>query len=141
MDDVVLQIEAALGVANQFGAGSEGFTAVGQQAKSGFALMGRRLSLDRATKRRVAGRQRLARFALNVEAGATAKQGSEKEKRKQGQSGSHVGLFRLAAVVGIGRRFPEKGQSVQLSVSASSLIAAAPTRRTASSICGVGLAA
>ena len=65
--------------------------------------MGRRLGLDRATERRVAGRQRLARFALNVEAGATAKERGEKQKSEQGLSESHVGSFRLAAGVGIGR--------------------------------------
>ena len=50
MDDVVLQVEAALGVADQLGAGGEGFGAVGQQAKAGTALMGRGLGLDRATE-------------------------------------------------------------------------------------------
>ncbi|MNE98639.1 hypothetical protein D3C80_1971840 [compost metagenome] len=33
MDDVVLQIKAGLGVADQFGAGGERLAAVGQQAK------------------------------------------------------------------------------------------------------------
>ncbi len=32
--DVVLQVEAALGITDQFGAGHEGFAAIGQQAKA-----------------------------------------------------------------------------------------------------------
>ncbi|MNF86076.1 hypothetical protein D3C84_684990 [compost metagenome] len=46
MDDVVLQVEAALGVADQFGTGHERFAAIGQQTKARLALMGRGLGLD-----------------------------------------------------------------------------------------------
>ncbi|MNI28993.1 hypothetical protein D3C73_827980 [compost metagenome] len=51
VDDVVLQIDAALGVADQLGPGHEGLAAVGQQAKAGFAFMGLGLGLDRAAER------------------------------------------------------------------------------------------
>ncbi|MNO56806.1 hypothetical protein D3C76_473280 [compost metagenome] len=56
MHDVVLQVEAALRVANQLGAGGERLGAVGQQAKSRFPFMGSGLGLDRATECRGARR-------------------------------------------------------------------------------------
>ncbi|MNF92902.1 hypothetical protein D3C84_755610 [compost metagenome] len=46
MHDVVLQIEAALGVADQFGTGGKRLGAVGQQAKARFAFIGCGLGLD-----------------------------------------------------------------------------------------------
>ena len=74
VNDVVLQIEAALRIADQLGARGKGFGAVGKQAKTGLPLMGRCLGLDRATECRIIGWQRLARFALHVETGAAAKE-------------------------------------------------------------------
>ncbi|MNG02675.1 hypothetical protein D3C84_857150 [compost metagenome] len=74
MHDVVLQIEAALCVSNQFGAGGKGFGAVGQQAKTRFPFMRCGLGLDRATECRCARRQRLARIKPQVEIGAAAEE-------------------------------------------------------------------
>ena len=141
MNDVVLQIEAALGVADQLGAGGEGFGAVGQQAKAGAALMGRSLGLDRAAERRVAGGQRLARLARNVEVAQPPRNEASNRRASRGCLTLTWDRSDWRQVSAYGRWIPEKGQSVMLSVSASSLIAAAPTLRTASSICGVGLAA
>ncbi|MNR23853.1 hypothetical protein D3C85_1409010 [compost metagenome] len=45
VDDVILQVDARPGVADQFGAGAEGFVAVGQQAKPRASVIGRGLAL------------------------------------------------------------------------------------------------
>ncbi len=55
VDDVVLQIDARLGVADQFGAGAERLVAVGQQAKARAATIGRGLAQYRAAEGRVFG--------------------------------------------------------------------------------------
>ncbi|MNF95696.1 hypothetical protein D3C84_784610 [compost metagenome] len=56
VDDVVLQIQAALGVANQLGPGDERVGAVRQQPKARAPFMGSSLGLDRAAERRFGGR-------------------------------------------------------------------------------------
>ena len=80
--DVVLQVEAGLGVADQLGAGHEGFTAVGQQTKARAPLVGGGLGLDRATERGVLRRQGIAGDARGVDRGAAAQgQGGQQAKR------------------------------------------------------------
>ena len=82
VDDVVLQVEAGLGVADQFGAGHERLAAVGQQAKAGAALMRRGLGLDRTAERRLRRRQGIAGDARHIHRGAAAQgQGAQQEKR------------------------------------------------------------
>ncbi|MNC42048.1 hypothetical protein D3C75_908470 [compost metagenome] len=73
VDDVVLQVDARLGVADQFGTGAERLVAVGQQAKARAAAVGRGLAQNRAAEGRVVGRQRLAGFAGRADAGAAGK--------------------------------------------------------------------
>ncbi|MNF99719.1 hypothetical protein D3C84_826310 [compost metagenome] len=72
MHDVVLQVDAALSVADQFGPRGEGFSAVRQQTKTRLPLIRRGLRLDRATERGIRRRQYLARLNLKVEVGTTA---------------------------------------------------------------------
>ena len=93
VDDVVLQIEADLRVADQLGAGSERFGAVGQQAEAGAAFIRRGLSLNRTAKRRAAGRQGLAGLALHIDTGAAGER--QHEDQKQERAGSQVGSFRV----------------------------------------------
>ncbi len=82
VDDVVLQVEAGLGVPDQLGAGHEGFAAVGQQAETGAALVRRGLGLDRAAERRLCCRQCVAGDARCAHCGAaTQGQGSQQAKR------------------------------------------------------------
>lgn len=79
--DVVLQVEAGLGVADQLGARHEGLTAVGQQAKARAPLVGGGLGLDRATERRLRGRQSLAWLAHGFNVGAA----DQRQRKYQSQ--------------------------------------------------------
>lgn len=82
MHDVVLQVEAGLGVADQLGAGHEGFAAVGQQTKARAALIRRRLGLDRAAEGRLCRCQGITGHARCVgRRTATQCQRSQQEKR------------------------------------------------------------
>ncbi len=74
MDDVVLQIQAALGVANQLGPSGEGLGAVRQQPKARAPFMGSGLGLDRAAERGLGGRQGLGGLTGDIKTGAAAQQ-------------------------------------------------------------------
>ena len=63
VNDVVLEVQAGLGIADQFGPRHEGFSAVGQQAKTRAAFMRRGLSHDRASE---GGRRRGQRLTGTV---------------------------------------------------------------------------
>ncbi|MNH26685.1 hypothetical protein D3C79_867500 [compost metagenome] len=84
VDDVVLQVDARLGVAYQFGAGAKCLVAVGQQAKARAAAIGRGLAQHRAAKGRFVGRQRLAGFAGRADACATGKAEQQHQQQRQG---------------------------------------------------------
>ncbi len=60
LDDVVLQVEAGLGVADQLGASPKGLATVGQQAKPRLPRMGLSLGQHRAPEARGLGAQHLA---------------------------------------------------------------------------------
>ena len=77
VDDVVLQIEADLGMANQLGPGGKGLTAVREQTKPRLPFVGRGLSLNRTAEAGVRRRQGLAWFARHIEAGAAAEERGE----------------------------------------------------------------
>jgi hypothetical protein len=71
VNDVVLQIQAGFGVANQFGAGLEGIAAVGQQTETGTTVMGLRHGLNRAAESRCLRRRSLAGLILGANVGTT----------------------------------------------------------------------
>ncbi|MNP69066.1 hypothetical protein D3C76_1651140 [compost metagenome] len=50
VNDVVLQVDAGLGVTDQFGAGTEGLVAVGQQTETGPSFIGCGLTHYRAAE-------------------------------------------------------------------------------------------
>ena len=90
MDDVVLQVDARLGVADQLGAGAKGLVAVGQQAKARAPVIGRGLALDGAAERRFAGRQRLADLAGRTDAGAARQAKQQRQQQWQSSLESQV---------------------------------------------------
>ena len=77
VDDVVLQIEADLGMANQFGPRGKRLATVGEQAKPRLPFVGRGLSLNRTAEAGVRRWQCLAWFARHIEAGAAAEERGE----------------------------------------------------------------
>ena len=139
VDDVVLQVEAALRAANQFGPGDERLGAVGQQAKARASLVGSGLGLDRLGERRVGGGQGLAGPGWRWWSGAAAEPEAQQQKQGERLFTAQVGSSRITAR-GTCLAWDERGRR-QSWMSLSSWLAAAPTLRTASSICGVGLAA
>ena len=86
--DVVLQVDAGLGVADQFGAGAKCFVAVGQQAKAGLPAIRCRLAQHRAAEGRFAGGQGLAGFAWGTDAGTAGKAEQQHQQQRQGALGS-----------------------------------------------------
>ncbi len=72
VNDVVLQVQAGFGVANQLGAGHEGFGAVGQQAEARAPLVRCGLGHDRAAERGLRCRQRLTRSVRSGRVRTTA---------------------------------------------------------------------
>src|ERR1700712_2341436 len=140
MDDVVLQVQAALGVTDQFGPSHESLGAVGQQAKPRTTLVRRGLSHDRATERGIGGWQRLARPIIR-HGGMRAAAQAQGQSQKEGQcpfvrqrAHPEVKPWRYD------RMFCKRLCQAD-SAWAINRAAAAPTLRTASSILGVGLAA
>ncbi|RMN75914.1 hypothetical protein ALQ52_04421 [Pseudomonas cannabina pv. alisalensis] len=84
VDDVVLQVEAAFGVADQFGARLECITAVRQQAKTRAPLVRHRHGLDRTAKRRARGWHGLAWLAGDLLMCATADAQGNQQAKGQG---------------------------------------------------------
>ncbi|MNP09983.1 hypothetical protein D3C76_1021130 [compost metagenome] len=74
VDDVVLQVDAALSIANQLGACGESLGTIGIQAKARLAPMGGCLGLDRTTERRIVRRQGLTGFVRDSGCCTTNKQ-------------------------------------------------------------------
>jgi len=89
MDDVVLQVNAALSAANQLGAGGKSLGTLREQPKARSSMVGRYLRLNRTTERRIVGGQGLTGFMGCIVCRTATDEQREKQSDKQGLFGSH----------------------------------------------------